>query len=59
MYFAIDDLGIQNAMIGITKLDHYRRKHFVTLLRISKMELPYICLYAPVEVEGNRPIEKK
>ena len=40
--FAIDDLGIQNAMIGIYKLDRADKKKFRDdLLRISKKWSPY------------------
>ena len=45
--FADDDLGIQNAMIGIYKLDRTERKHFVkrVITDLPKMEsLPYICI---------------
>src|SRR5687767_11089723 len=40
--FAIDDLGIQNAMIGLYKLDREDKKKFrEDLLRISKKWSPY------------------
>ena len=47
--FAIDDLGIQNAMIGLYKLDRTNKKAFrEKLLRISKKWSPYrtyACMY--------------
>lgn len=47
--FAIDDLGIQNAMIGLYKLDRADKKQFKEeLLRISKKWSPYrtyACMY--------------
>lgn len=40
--FAIDDLGIQNAMIGLYKLDRTDKKQFrENMLRISKNWSPY------------------
>jgi len=47
--FAIDDLGIQNAMIGLYKLDRTDKKQFRSaMLRISKKWSPYrtyACMY--------------
>jgi DNA-3-methyladenine glycosylase II len=47
--FAIDDLGIQNAMIGLYKLDNTDKKKLKEdLLRISKKWSPYrtyACMY--------------
>jgi DNA-3-methyladenine glycosylase II len=47
--FAIDDLGIQNAMIGLYKLDRTDKKNFrEKMLTISKKWSPYrtyACLY--------------
>ena len=47
--FAIDDLGIQNAMIGLYKLDRTDKKQFrEEMLRISKKWSPYrtyACMY--------------
>ena len=47
--FAIDDLGIQNAMIGLYKLDRADKKQFKEeMLRISKKWSPYrtyACMY--------------
>ncbi len=60
--FAIDDLGIQNAMIGIYKLDRTEKKAFrEALLRISKKWSPYRT-YACMHLwrwKDNNPIEKK
>lgn len=60
--FAIDDLGIQNAMIGIYKLDRTDKKIFrEKLLRISKKWSPYRT-YACMHLwrwKDNSPIEKK
>lgn len=66
--FAVDDLGIQNAMIGIYKLDRSDKKKFrEDLLRISAKWSPYrtyACVHlwrwkdnAPV-VNKKRPKEK-
>jgi DNA-3-methyladenine glycosylase II len=47
--FAIDDLGIQNAMIALYKLDRTDKKQFRDdMLRISKKWSPfrtYACMY--------------
>ncbi|MFT3826460.1 MAG: DNA-3-methyladenine glycosylase 2 family protein [Chitinophagaceae bacterium] len=60
--FAIDDLGVQNAMIGIYKLDRTEKKQFrEDLLRISKKWSPYRT-YACMHLwrwKDNSPIEKK
>jgi DNA-3-methyladenine glycosylase II len=64
--FAIDDWGIQNAMIGIYKLDREDKKAFrEKLLRISAKWSPfrtYACMYLwrykdnqPVAPSKNRP----
>jgi len=40
--FAVDDLGIQNAMIGLYKLDNEDKKHIkLEMIRISKKWSPY------------------
>jgi DNA-3-methyladenine glycosylase II len=47
--FAIDDLGVQNAMIALYKLDRTDKKKFrEDMLRISKKWSPYrtyACMY--------------
>jgi DNA-3-methyladenine glycosylase II len=47
--FALDDLGIQNAMIGLYKLDRTDKKQFrEEMLRIAKKWSPYrtyACMY--------------
>jgi len=64
--FAIDDLGIQNAMIGLYKLDRGDKKKFrEDLLRISQKWSPYrtyACVHlwrwkdnAPVKTVKKKP----
>ncbi len=59
--FAIDDLGIQNAMIGLYKLDRSDKKQFQQdLLRISAKWSPYRT-YACVHLwrwKDNTPVQK-
>ncbi|MBN8676194.1 MAG: DNA-3-methyladenine glycosylase 2 family protein [Chitinophagales bacterium] len=59
--FAIDDLGIQNAMIGLYKLDRTDKKQFrEDLLRISAKWSPYRT-YACVHLwrwKDNVPVQK-
>lgn len=59
--FAIDDLGIQNAMIGLYKLDRSDKKQFKEdLLRISAKWSPYRT-YACVHLwrwKDNAPVQK-
>lgn len=68
--FAADDLGIQNAMIKLYKLDNTDKKKLrEDLLRISKKWSPYrtyACLHlwqwkdnAPVKKESNKKISSK
>ena len=68
--FAIDDLGIQNAMIKLYKLDREDKKKFrEDLLRISEKWSPYrtyACKHlwgwkdnTPVTPKGNKLKEKK
>lgn len=60
--FAVDDLGIQNAMIGLYKLSRDDKKKFKEdMLRISKKWSPYRT-YACVHLwrwKDNAPIVKK
>lgn len=60
--FAIDDLGIQNAMIGLYKLDRTDKKKFKEdLLRISKKWSPYrtyACMYM-WQWKDNLPVGKR
>lgn len=60
--FAIDDLGIQNAMVGIYKLDKTDKKAFRTkMLTISEKWSPYrtyACLHL-WRWKDNAPIVKK
>lgn len=60
--FAIDDLGIQNAMIGLYKLDRADKKKFRDdMLRISAKWSPYRT-YACVHLwrwKDNEPVVKK
>jgi DNA-3-methyladenine glycosylase II len=60
--FAIDDLGVQNAMIKLYKLDREDKKKFrEDLLRISKRWSPYRT-YACKHLwtwKDNTPVEKK
>lgn len=59
--FAIDDLGIQNAMIGLYKLDRSDKKQFrEDILRISAKWSPYRT-YACVHLwhwKDNAPVQK-
>lgn len=59
--FAIDDLGIQNAMIGLYKLDRSDKKQFrEDILRISAKWSPYRT-YACVNLwrwKDNAPVQK-
>lgn len=59
--FAIDDLGIQNAMLGIYKLDRADKKKFrEDMLRISKKWSPYRT-YACAHLwrwKDNEPVKK-
>jgi DNA-3-methyladenine glycosylase II len=60
--FAVDDLGIQNAMIGLYKLDRTDKKQFrEDMLRISAKWSPYRT-YACVHLwrwKDNSPVKKK
>lgn len=60
--FAIDDLGIQNAMIGLYKLDRANKKKFKEdLLKISARWSPYrtyACLHL-WRWKDNTPVVKK
>lgn len=60
--FAIDDLGIQNAMIGLYKLDNSDKKKLKEdLLRISKKWSPYrtyACMYM-WRWKDNLPVGKE
>jgi DNA-3-methyladenine glycosylase II len=54
--FAVDDLGIQNAMIGLFDLDRSDKKKFkADMLRISEAWGPYrsyACLYLWASTDG-------
>ena len=60
--FAVDDLGIQNAMINLYKLDNSDRKKLrEDMLRISKKWSPYrtyACLHL-WQWKDNTPVKKK
>lgn len=60
--FAIDDLGIQNAMIGLYKLDRTDKKQFrEEMLRISKKWSPYrtyACMYLWRWKDNPPPLKK-
>ena len=60
--FAVDDLGIQNAMIKLYKLDNSDKKKFrIDLLKISEKWSPfrtYACLHL-WQWKDNAPVLKK
>lgn len=60
--FAVDDLGIQNAMISLYKLDNsHKKKLREDMLRISKKWSPYrtyACLHL-WQWKDNTPVKKK
>lgn len=51
--FAVDDLGIQNAMVQLYKLDNSDKKKLKEeMLRLSEMEpIPHFCLFTFMALE--------